>query len=50
MELKTKDTNSKLKVNEEIFGYNYNEGLIHQAVVTFMNNARSGNSAQKDPI
>nr|NKB47708.1 50S ribosomal protein L4 [Legionellales bacterium] len=25
----------------------YNEGLIHQAVVTFMNNARSGNSAQK---
>lgn len=47
MELKTKDTNSKLKVNEEVFGYDYNEGLIHQAVVTFMNNARSGNSAQK---
>ena len=47
MELKTKDTNSQLKVNEEVFGYNYNEGLIHQAVVTFMNNARSGNSAQK---
>ncbi|STX37185.1 50S ribosomal protein L4 [Legionella feeleii] len=47
MELKTKDTNSQLKVNEEVFGYNYNEGLIYQAVVTFMNNARSGNSAQK---
>lgn len=47
MEIQTKDTNAKLIVNEEVFGYAYNEGLIHQAVVTFMNNARSGNSAQK---
>lgn len=47
MELITKDTNAQLKVSDEVFGYNYNEGLIHQAVVTFMNNARSGNSAQK---
>lgn len=47
MELMTLDTNSKIKVNKEIFDYNYNEGLVHQAVVTYMNNARSGNSAQK---
>jgi len=47
MELVTKDTNTSLKVSEHVFDYNYNEGLIHQAVVTFMNNARSGNSAQK---
>lgn len=47
MELKTKDTNAQISVSEEIFAYSYNEGLIHQAVVTFMNNARSGNSAQK---
>ena len=47
MELKTKDTNVQLQVSEEVFGYNYNEGLIHQAVVAFMNKARSGNSAQK---
>ena len=47
MELKTKDTNSEIKVNEEVFGYGYNEGLIHQVVVAFMNKARSGNSAQK---
>ncbi len=47
MNLTTKDTQAKLKVNKEIFGYEYNEGLIHQAVVTFLNNARSGNSAQK---
>src|SRR5437016_7845318 len=47
MELQTKDTNITLNLNELIFAYDYNEGLIHQAVVTFMNNARSGNSAQK---
>jgi large subunit ribosomal protein L4 len=47
MEIQTKDTKAQLTVNEEIFAYSYNEGLIHQAVVTFMNNARSGNSAQK---
>ncbi len=43
----TKDTNVSITVSDDIFGYNYNEGLVHQAVVTFMNNARSGNSAQK---
>lgn len=47
MELITKDTNAKIQVNEAVFNYDYNEGLVHQAVVRFMNNARSGNSAQK---
>ncbi|WP_028388508.1 50S ribosomal protein L4 [Legionella fairfieldensis] len=47
MELVIKDTEAQLKVNQNVFGYEYNEGLIHQAIVTFMNNARSGNSAQK---
>lgn len=47
MELVTKDTNHQINVSDVVFGYDYNEGLIHQAVVTFMNNARSGNSAQK---
>lgn len=47
MELVTQDTKTTLNVNDSIFDYDYNEGLIHQAVVTFMNNARSGNSAQK---
>ncbi len=47
MELTTLDTKSQVNVNPDVFNYNYNEGLIHQAVVTFMNNARSGNSAQK---
>jgi len=47
MEIITKDTNTSLEVNELVFDYNYNEGLIHQAVVAYMNKARSGNSAQK---
>ncbi len=47
MQLVTKDTNAKIDVSDIIFAYDYNEGLVHQAVVTFMNNSRSGNSAQK---
>ena len=47
MQLLTKDTRSQVDVTESIFAYDYNEGLVHQAVVTYMNNARSGNSAQK---
>lgn len=47
MEVITKDTQSKFELNDEVFNYAYNEGLVHQAVVTFLNNARSGNSAQK---
>ena len=47
MELMTIDTKSQVQVNKDIFDYNYNEGLVHQAIVTYMNNARSGNSAQK---
>ena len=43
----TKDTNTNINVSDDVFAYIYNEGLVHQAVVTFMNNARSGNSAQK---
>ena len=47
MDLITRDTKANISVSDDIFSYHYNEGLIHQAVVTYMNNARSGNSAQK---
>ena len=47
MELITIDTKAQINLNSDIFAYGYNEGLVHQAVVTYMNNARSGNSAQK---
>jgi len=47
MELMTKDTGASIKLNEAVFSCDYNEGLVHQAVVAHMNAARSGNSAQK---
>ncbi len=47
MQISTADTQTKVSVNKDIFGCEYNEGLVHQAVTTYMNNARSGNSAQK---
>ncbi len=47
MELVLKDNNTQLEVSDTIFGYDYKEGLIHQAVTSFLNKARSGNSAQK---
>lgn len=47
MELTTKDSNQTVSVSDDIFDYVYNEGLIHQAVVSFMNNARSATSVQK---
>jgi len=47
MEVTTIDTKAQLTLNQDVFAYHYNEGLVHQAIVTYMNNARSGNSAQK---
>lgn len=36
------------QVSEAVFGKEYNEALIHQAVVAFMANARQGTKAQKN--
>lgn len=47
MEIVTKDTNAQLNLDDAIFAYDYNEGLIHQALTSYLNNGRSGNSAQK---
>jgi len=33
---------------DTIFGRDFNEALVHQIVVAFQANARSGNRAQKD--
>lgn len=38
---------SSVSVPERIFGEEYNESLVHQLVVAFMSNARSGTRAQK---
>lgn len=47
MQANTRDTNANISLNPVVFGSDYNEDLVHQAVVTVMNNGRSGNSAQK---
>lgn len=36
-----------LEASDGLFGRDYNEALIHQVVVAYMANARSGNRAQK---
>ena len=47
MELMTRDTKTAIQLSDAVFSCDYNEGLVHQAVVAYMNKARSGNSAQK---
>lgn len=47
MKIVTQDTQADITISPDIFDYEYHEGLIHQAVVAFLNGARSGNSAQK---
>jgi len=39
---------STLQVSDTLFGRDYNEALVHQIVVAYMANARSGNRKQKD--
>jgi large subunit ribosomal protein L4 len=36
-----------LQASDTLFGRDYNEALVHQVVVAYMANARSGNRAQK---
>lgn len=37
-----------IDVSETVFGREYNEGLVHRAVVAFATNARQGTKAQKN--
>lgn len=39
---------AKLQASDLLFGRDYNEALVHQIVVAFQANARSGDRAQKD--
>lgn len=52
MELKLIDSKGaevgKLEASDVLFGREYNEALVHQVVVAYQANARSGNRAQKD--
>ena len=38
----------RIQASDVLFGRDYNEALIHQVVVAYQSNARSGNRAQKD--
>ncbi len=42
-----KATSTKLEVSDDIFAVDFNEGLIHQVVMSYMAKARSGTKAQK---
>lgn len=52
MELKLLNPNGQegatVNASDVVFGRDYNEALIHQIVVAYQANARSGNRAQKD--
>src|SRR5450830_563904 len=39
---------SNVAAADTVFGRDYNEALVHQVVVAYQANARSGNRAQKD--
>ncbi|ABF14033.1 50S ribosomal protein L4 [Candidatus Palibaumannia cicadellinicola] len=47
MELVLQDTQKSLTVSNNIFGYRFNEALIHQVIVAYAAHTRSGNHAQK---
>lgn len=48
MELTLQDESGKLEVADSAFGRDYNEPLVHQAVVACMAGARRGTRAQKN--
>ena len=41
------DSKSTVELSDSVFGRDFNESLIHQVVVAYMNGARSGTKAQK---
>lgn len=47
MELKLADSGAAVSLSDVVFGKEYNEGLVHQAVVAFRAAGRSGTKAQK---
>ncbi|MEZ5615009.1 MAG: 50S ribosomal protein L4 [Rhodocyclaceae bacterium] len=42
------EASSTLQASDALFGRDYNEALVHQIVVAYQANARSGNRAQQD--
>ncbi|MDH5518635.1 MAG: 50S ribosomal protein L4 [Gammaproteobacteria bacterium] len=47
MDLQILNGSNNVSVNDAIFGCDFKEGLVHQAVTAFMSGARQGTKAQK---
>lgn len=48
MDLQLHKAKDKITVSDVVFGRDYNEGLVHQTVVSFLAGARAGTRAQKN--
>src|ERR1044071_4687627 len=46
MDINLHSSNNKLSVSDAIFGAEFNEPLVHQVVVAYMNGARAGTKKQ----
>lgn len=47
MDLQLHKASGKISVSDEVFAREFNEGLVHQAVVTYLAGARAGTKGQK---
>ena len=47
MDIQLQNSKTKVSVSDAVFGAEYNESLVHQVVVAYMNGARSGTKKQK---
>ncbi|HED34067.1 MAG TPA: 50S ribosomal protein L4 [Gammaproteobacteria bacterium] len=47
MDLQLHKASDKVSVSDAVFGRDFNEGLVHQAVVSYLAGARAGTKAQK---
>lgn len=47
MDIQLANSKTKVTLSDAVFGAEYNEALVHQAVVAYMNGARAGTKKQK---
>ena len=47
MDIQLANSKSKVSVSDAVFGADYNEALVHQAVTAYMNGGRAGTKKQK---
>ena len=48
MDISIHNSKNKVSVSDVAFGADFNEGLVHQLVVSYMSGARAGTKAQKN--